>query len=137
DMKADPANRELMSFEADGERHSMYFLQARTPDDLRRRTKAHRKIADMTYGLFGRSPDHVASFVAGMATDPSVFAAGPKGRQEFADNFMRYYRYMRDNDIYAAYAVLPPQAARNPEFYQRQNLPIPTLRVVREEDDGV
>src|SRR5258706_14831007 len=44
---------------------------------------------------------------------------------------------MRAHDTYAVYAVLPPQAARNPEFYQRQNLPIPTLRVVREDDDGV
>ena len=137
DMKADPANRDAMTYEDGGERHSMYFLQARTRDDLRRRMRAHQKIAEMTYGLFGRSPDHVASFVAGMATDPTVFASAPKGRQEFADNLTRYYRYMRDQDIYAAYAVLPPQAARNPEFYQRQNLPIPTLRVVREEDDGV
>src|SRR5262249_45615475 len=39
--------------------------------------------------------------------------------------------------LYVVYAVLPPQAARNPEFYQRQNLPVPTLRVVREADDGV
>ena len=32
---------------------------------------------------------------------------------------------------------MPPQAARNPEFYQKQNLPVPTLQVVREDDDGV
>jgi 4-hydroxyphenylacetate 3-monooxygenase len=32
---------------------------------------------------------------------------------------------------------VPPQAARNPEFYHKQNIPVPTLRVVREEDDGV
>jgi 4-hydroxyphenylacetate 3-monooxygenase len=44
---------------------------------------------------------------------------------------------MRDEDIYAAYAVVPPQAARDPAFYQKQNLPIPSLQVVREEDDGV
>jgi 4-hydroxyphenylacetate 3-monooxygenase len=44
---------------------------------------------------------------------------------------------MRDNDIFAAYAVLPPQAARNPEFFQRQSLPVPTLRVVRETDRGL
>ena len=99
DMKADPANRELMSYEEDGARHSMYFLKAKSRDDLRRRTAAHRKIAEMTYGLFGRSPDHVASFVAGMATDPSVFASPPNGRKEFADNLVRYYRHMRDNDI--------------------------------------
>ena len=37
----------------------------------------------------------------------------------------------------SVYAVVPPQAARNPEFYHRQNIPVPTLRVVREDDCGV
>ena len=44
---------------------------------------------------------------------------------------------MRREDVYGVYAVIPPQAARNPEFYVKQNIPVPTLRVVREDDDGV
>src|SRR5579863_2625183 len=134
DMKADPANRETMSFEEDGGRYSMYFLRARGREDLRRRTAAHRMIAETTYGLLGRSPDHVSSFVTGMAMNPRVFEAG--GRP-YADNLLAYYRHMRQNDIYAAYAVVPPAAARDPSFYQKQNLPVPSLKVVREEDDGV
>ncbi|MBV9373560.1 MAG: hypothetical protein JO320_00590, partial [Alphaproteobacteria bacterium] len=134
DMKADPANREIMSFAEEGEQYSMYFLQARTQEDLRRRMRAHRMIADMTYGLFGRSPDHVASFVTGMAMSPGVFASGTRS---YADNVVNHYRYMREQDSYAAYAVVPPQAARDPAFYQKQNLPIPSLQVVREDDDGV
>lgn len=133
DMKADPANRDVMSFEEDGERHSIYYLQARTRDDLQRRMAGHRMIADMTYGLFGRSPDHVASFVTGMAMKPDEL----KPPHAYSENLLAYYRHIRDNDTYVAYAVVPPQAARNPEFYARQNLPIPTLRVVREDDDGV
>ena len=133
DMKADPANRETMSYEEDGGRHSIYFLRARTRDDLARRSAGHRMIADMTYGLFGRSPDHVSSFVTGMAMKPEELRA-PYGH---ADNLLGYYRHIRDNDRFVVYAVLPPQAARDPEFYQRNNLPIPTLSVVREEDDGV
>jgi 4-hydroxyphenylacetate 3-monooxygenase len=39
--------------------------------------------------------------------------------------------------MYATYAVLPPQAARNPEFYVKKNLPVPTLQVVDERDDGI
>jgi 4-hydroxyphenylacetate 3-monooxygenase len=131
EMKADPANRELMSFAEDGERCSMYYLKARSPEDLRRRMRAHRVIADMTYGLLGRSPDHVASFVTGLAMNPSVFPPA------HADNIERYYRQLRRDDGYAAYAVLPPQAARDPTFYQKQNLPMPSLQVVREDDDGV
>ncbi len=133
DMKADPANRDAMTFEEDGERHSIYYLRARTRDDLQRRMVGHRKIADMTYGLFGRSPDHVASFVTGMAMKPDELKA-PHG---FPENLLAYYKHIRANDVYAVYAVLPPQAARNPEFYTRQNLPIPTLQVVREDDGGV
>jgi 4-hydroxyphenylacetate 3-monooxygenase len=127
---ADPA----LSYEEGGARHSMYFLQARGPDDLRRRMRAHKAIADMTYGMMGRSPDHVASFVTGMAMNPAIFDSGAR---PFGKNIAAYYRYMRDNDIYASYAVLPPQAARNPDFYQKRNLPIPSLQVVREADDGI
>src|SRR5215813_2355828 len=133
EMKADPVNREAMTYEEDGGRHSIYFLRAKTRDDLQRRMIGHRKIADMTYGMFGRSPDHVASFVTGMAMKADELKP-PCGHP---DNLLSYYRHVRDHDIYTVYAVLPPQAARDAEFYLRQNLPVPTVRVVREEDDGV
>jgi 4-hydroxyphenylacetate 3-monooxygenase len=118
------------SFEEKGERYSAYFLKARTREDLEQRTALHRAIAEMSYGMLGRSPDHVSSFVTGMAMNPAVF-----GRYE--ENLAKYYEHMRRNDVYGVYAVVPPQAARNPEFYVKKNLPVPTLRVVREEDDGV
>ena len=54
DMKADPANREAMSYEEDGGRHSIYFLRPRTREDLQRRMLGHRRIADLTFGMFGR-----------------------------------------------------------------------------------
>jgi len=134
DMKADPANRAVMAFEEDGEWFSSYYLRARSRDDLRQRSAAHKMIADMTYGLFGRSVDHVSSFVTGMSTNPAALD-NPRG--DFGANLQGYYRYMRANDIFATYAVLPPQAARDPDFYHKQNLPIPTLQVVRDDDDGV
>ena len=134
DMKADPANRDVMSYEEDGERFSMYYLRPKNQEDLRKRMRAHKRIADETCGLFGRSPDHVSSFVTGLAMKPDVFNKIGPG---YGDNLMAYYDYMRRNDIYAAYAVLPPAGARNPEFYQRKSLPIPSLRVVDERDDGV
>src|SRR3984957_2300212 len=130
DMKAEPEHREAMTFDENGKRFSKYFLKPKSRQDLEARSLAHRRIAEMSYGMLGRSPDHVSSFVTGMATKPEEF-----GR--FAGNLTAYYEHMRDNDIYAAYAVLPPQAARNPDFYHKQNLPVPTLRVVQETDDGV
>jgi 4-hydroxyphenylacetate 3-monooxygenase len=133
DLKADPANRDVMTYEEDGGRHSIYFLKPKTREDLQRRMEGHRKIAEFTFGMFGRSPDHVASFVTGMAMKPDAL---PKPNA-FAENVAAYHKHIRDNDTYVVYAVVAPQAARNPEFYQKQNIPLPTLRVVREDDDGV
>jgi 4-hydroxyphenylacetate 3-monooxygenase len=134
DMKADPAHAEAMSYAENGRRYSMYFLQARTAEDLRRRMRCHKMIADMTYGLFGRSPDHVASYLAAMTMNPQVFDTATRA---FARNVVDYYRHTRDSDNYVTYAVLPPQAARDPDFYLRKSMTVPTLEVVRETDDGI
>ena len=134
DMKADPANREITAFEEAGEVCSSYYIRAKTRDDLRKRSATHSKIAECSYGFFGRSLDHVSSFVTGMATSPETLKTE---HGDFSGNLLAYYDHMRRNDTYAAYAVLPPQAARDPEYYHKQNLPVPTLQVVREDDDGV
>src|SRR5215472_7850875 len=84
DMKADAANHDVMSYEEDGGRHSMYFLRARSRDDLQRR------ISDLTYGMFGRSPDHVASFITGMVMKLDEL----KSPCAYADNLLAYYRYV-------------------------------------------
>ena len=76
------------SFEEEGEKYSAYFLKARSRQDLEKRTALHRAIADMSHGLLGRSPDHVSSFVTGMAMNPGVFG-------KFEDNLKRYYEHMR------------------------------------------
>ncbi|MBN07427.1 MAG: hypothetical protein CMM45_06330 [Rhodospirillaceae bacterium] len=134
DMKHDPRYQDTLTFEQNGERYSAWFLQAKNRDDLRKRMNAHKLIADQTCGMMGRSMDHVSGFVTGMSTNPSVFDTE---NYKFADNLMAYYHHMKENDTFATYAVLPPQAARNPEFYQKQNLPIPTLMVVGQDDEGV
>ena len=130
DLKADPANRDALTYEENGERFSAYYLKARSRADLEKRTEAHRRIAAMSYGLLGRSPDYIASFVTGMNLKPELF-----GR--FSDNVIRYYDFMRRNDIFAAHAIVSPQAARDPKFWEKQNMQTPSCRVVREDDDGV
>ena len=59
--------------------------------------------------MLGRSPDHVAAFVTGMACKPDVFDLHDQG---FSKNILAYWRYIRDNDLYLAYAVVPPAGAR-------------------------
>src|SRR5580658_5652634 len=85
DLKRDPARLDELSYEEGGERYSMYYLLPRSRDDLVRRMRAHKAIAAASYGLMGRSPDHVASFVAGMALQPEALGAARGGGKGFAD----------------------------------------------------
>jgi len=134
DRKADPAHRDTFTFEEDGERFTAWYLQAKNKDDLRLRLHCSKAIADMTHGMMGRTPDHVAGFVTGMSMKPSVFDTE---KYKFGDNLTNYYRHCRKHDLFLTNAVLPPQAARDPQYYIRQNLPVPTLQVVAEGDDGI
>jgi len=134
DLKRAPEMRDVLSFEDGGERHSAYFLQPRNAGDLQRRTDAHRAIAAFSHGLLGRSPDHVASSITGLAMGAEVF---DRDGANFANNIVSYHRHARDNDLFIAYAILPPQGARKPELYQSADKSPPTLRVTAEDDDGV
>ena len=81
----------------------------------------------------GRAPDHVAGFFAGYAAVPKFFAAAG---QQFADNLVAFYEFMRDNHIYCSYAIVPPQIDRSKPAHQQSD---PTLYagVVKERDDGI
>ena len=134
DWKADPAQNGTLSFEEEGDRYNMWFLRPRSREDLERRMRAHKLIADFSFGLFGRAPDHTGSTLTGLAMNPAVFDKIGPG---FGANILRHYDYTRRNDIFAAYAIVPPPGARDPEFHAKHGTETPGLRVVEERDDGV
>jgi 4-hydroxyphenylacetate 3-monooxygenase len=109
------------------------FQIPRTHADLRARRLFHEKWAEATFGLMGRSPDHVAGFFAGYAAVPSVFAAAG---QQYADNVVAFYERMRDEHLYLSYAIVPPQIDRSKPAHKQSD---PTLYagVVKERDDGI
>src|SRR5262245_2687839 len=82
DRKRDPENRDLMTFEEDGETFSTYFLLPRTRADLHRRFETHRRIASWTHGLLGRSPDNFPSYVSGLVMNPAIVRQHPAGLRQ-------------------------------------------------------
>jgi 4-hydroxyphenylacetate 3-monooxygenase len=135
DIAADPANRELLTFPSPktGAPVLRCFQIPRSHADLRARRLFHEKWAEATFGLMGRSPDHVASFFTGYAAVPSVFAAAGK---QFADNVVAFHEKMRDEHLYVSYAIVPPQIDRSKPAHKQSD---PTLHagVVKERDDGI
>jgi 4-hydroxyphenylacetate 3-monooxygenase len=134
DRKRMSENADALSYEENGERFSAWFLKPKDRDGLRKRSESHRRVAAWTYGLLGRSPDHVASFLTGLVMQPELFEGNRKG---FGANLTNYYDRMRREDLFACYVVIAPQGARSPELYGRKTTIAPGLQVTAERDDGV
>lgn len=135
DVAADPANASLMNFtspKTGGPVLRCYHIP-KTAADLASRRAMSMRWAEESFGLMGRTPDHVAGFLAGYAAKPSVFA---EAGQRYADNVVRYYEHARDNHLYLAYAIVPPQIDRSKPAHKQSD---PTLHagVVKERDDGI
>src|SRR5690606_7013656 len=88
-----------------------------------------------SYGLLGRSPDHVSSFITGMMLKPEVFEVEGHG---FRKNLEAYYQYIRDNDLYVTYAVHPPSGAKDWSSDAKGHLfDSPSLQVVATDEHGI
>ena len=135
DIAAAPELRERMTFVSPktGEPVLRAYQIPRSHADLRARRLFSEAWAEATFGLMGRTPDHVAGFFCGYAATPGVLAAGG---QRFADNVVACYEHMRDNHLYAAYAIVPPQIDRSKPAH-RQSDPTLYAGVVEERDDGI
>src|ERR1700693_4871277 len=136
DIAADPAQRERMTFASPKTGAPVWraWQIPRSHADLRARRLFSETWAEATFGLMGRTPDHVAGFFTGFAAVPRVFAAG--GLQ-FADNVVRFYEHLRDNHLFASYAIVPPQIDRSKAAHKQSDLTLYAGVVGEGEDASV
>ena len=108
DFQAQPENLEWMTFESptSGERVNRCWQLPESYEELVTRRKAMEAWAECAYGYMGRSPDHVASSLAGMMMRLDLFKAHGEERAKALSD---YYQYVRDNDIFVTYTITNPQ----------------------------
>lgn len=135
DIACDPANRELMTYPspASGEPVNRCYMIPRSRADLTARREALWRWSEESFGFMGRTPEHVAGFIAAFAGAPSVFARGPR---RFYDNVVRFYERMRDESLYVAYTIVPPQIDRSKPPHQQADATL-YAGVTRETDGGI
>ncbi len=133
DRQHDPAFRDRMTVEWEGERISLSYLPATTPEQLAAKRRNIQLWSDATLGHMGRFPDFCAELTAGLL-DAAEALGAPDAR--FADNARRYHRYAAERDLCLTHAL-------NDQFYDRskkvseQDDPDLCLHVVRETSNGM
>ncbi len=118
DFQSAPDNLERMTYAApgSGRRVNRCWQLPRSLAELVARRQALAAWSATNFGFLGRSPDHVASCLAGMYMGLEVFEGHDRKRaQALAD----YYRYARDNDLYLSYVIINPLADRSKSAAER------------------
>jgi 4-hydroxyphenylacetate 3-monooxygenase len=133
DLACSRATDDAVTFHEGDRRYSTMWLIPRTADDLAARRRAHRLWAEPTYGLMGRTPDHVACVLTAFASWRQLF---DRGGRRFGDNVVRFHARAREDDLYVAYGIVPPQIDRSQPAH-RQPAPFLFPGVVKERDDGI
>ena len=112
DYQAQPRHLEKMTFVSpkSGDRVSRMWQLPTSLAELVERRQALEAWAELTCGMLGRSPDHVASCISGMYMGLDLFERHSAAR---ASAVRDYYEYARDNDLYLTYVIISPQADRS------------------------
>ena len=128
-------NRADMTFASptSGKPVSLCHLIPRSIEDLQRRRRALTLSAERTFGLLGRSPEHVASFIAAFASAPGLFA---KNGARYGENVRRFHEKIREEHLYVSYTIIPPQVDRSKTAHEQSEPHIPA-GVLKETKEGI
>ena len=135
DFQCEPDNLELMTFESPdtGERVNRAWHCPRSYDELVVRREAMVAWNRLHCGFMGRSPDHVASTIAGFHMGLDRFRAYDKARAGAVED---YYRYARDHDLFLTYTIINPQADRSKQAHEQAEEFL-TMRVMDQDHEGI
>ncbi|MDT7704623.1 MAG: 4-hydroxyphenylacetate 3-monooxygenase [Pseudonocardiales bacterium] len=109
DVAADPASKMTFTAPETGAEANRIYGIPRSREDLTEFRHAADTWARHTHGWVGRSPDHVASFIAGFAAHPEAFSAGD---HDLSANVLAYHKRLLTESRYVSYAIIPPQVSR-------------------------
>src|SRR5439155_7836534 len=96
----------LMPDPESGEPIPVSHMIPRAREELRRRGKALRTVAEYSVGLMGRTPDYMNVTYAGFAGRPDEW--GAHGNEAGAERLVAYQKFLRRGDISLTHTIVQP-----------------------------
>src|SRR5712671_4999535 len=96
----------LMPDPESGEPIPVSHMIPRSREDLLRRGKALRTVAEYSVGLMGRTPDYMNVTYAGFAGRPDEW--GAHGNEAGAERLVAYQKFLRRGDISLTHTIVHP-----------------------------
>jgi 4-hydroxyphenylacetate 3-monooxygenase len=131
-MQLEEENIDFMTYISPktGDRVGTSFLQPKTKEDLSKRRVMIKKWADSSAGMLGRTPDYLNSALMAMAAASDFFG------REAGERIVKYYEYVRENDLLLTHTLINPQANRS-VGPSKQADPFIAARILEKRAEGV
>ena len=109
DLQWEKPDITLYDSPSSGRKVARSFMMPKTHAELASISAAMKVWEDYTHGMMGRVPDYISRAMTGYAAGaPFLAEADPR----FGANAIRYYEYLRENDLCLTHTLIPPQANR-------------------------
>ncbi len=133
DLQWDKAEITLYDSPTTGNKVARSFMMPRTHEELASISRSMKVWEDYTHGMMGRVPDYINRAMTGYAAGaPFLAEADPR----FGANAVRYYEYLRENDLCLTHTLIPPQANRAVNAAKQAD-PFLAARIKEETDAGI
>ena len=133
DLQWQHADVALYDSPSSGRKVSRAFMMPKTHEELVSISRAMKVWQDYTHGMMGRVPDYISRAMTGYAAGaPFLAEADPR----FGANAVRYYEYLRENDLCLTHTLIPPQANRALSSAKQAD-PFLAARIKEETDAGI
>ncbi|HTR83481.1 MAG TPA: 4-hydroxyphenylacetate 3-hydroxylase N-terminal domain-containing protein [Reyranella sp.] len=106
DLHHKQADTLLMADPETGEKIAVSHMVPKSREDLQRRHKALRRVAEYSVGLMGRTPDYMNVTYAGFAGSPVEW--GQHGNEAGYERLVAYQKFLRRDDISLTHTIVQP-----------------------------
>ena len=135
DMQHDPRYKDYLTYPSPttGDPVSVACMLPSTPEELTQQRQGFKLHTDHSFGFMGRAPHFMLGMVTGWYRNQETFAISG---EQFRENAVRYYEYVRENDIFMTHVLINPQIDRSKSSSEQED-PFIHLGKVRETDEGI
>ncbi|HEX9259296.1 MAG TPA: 4-hydroxyphenylacetate 3-hydroxylase N-terminal domain-containing protein [Acidimicrobiales bacterium] len=136
DLQHEYPDELLMPDPETGERINVTHMQPRSVADLQRRHAGLVRIAELSMGVMGRTPDYMNVTFAGFADDRLRWAGPDGSNEEGHENLVVFQKRLRRDDLSLTHSIIHPTVDRQTDRVFEAN-PVPLHKVAETADSIV
>ncbi|GAC43747.1 4-hydroxyphenylacetate 3-hydroxylase family protein [Paenibacillus popilliae] len=110
------------------------LLIPKSVNDLQKKRESYKAVADVSFGMLGRTPDFMNAALVAMSTHSNGLGIGKYA--DYSKNMIEYYAYVKKNNLFIGHGAINPQIDRSLPLGSQVN-PYAAVRVISRDRHGI